>query len=374
MNILIAAGGTGGHLYPAIAVARELLDRDWETGILFVTTEKGKGVEILEREEFEYKTISAGGMKRKSLVEMLTAFLKLPVGLVQALFHLKFFGPDVVMGAGGYVSGPVLTAAWLLRIPRLIHEQNVLPGMTNKLLAKIVGNVAVAFPESTAYFPGARVEITGNPVRKEFFDLKPKVKEVEYKDLFTVLVFGGSQGAHSINTAMLEAAPILKKKHHHFRILHQTGETDCQWVKEIYKKLDISAEVLPFIFDMFDAFRLADLVVCRAGAMTVSELAAAGKPALLIPLPTAADNHQEINARFLEKNNAAEVILEDEFLGETLAEKIEYYMNNPLALMVVGREAKKMSEFKAAVKIATMAEKLKDGNYPGRVGKTENKN
>ncbi len=358
MNILIAAGGTGGHLYPAIAVARELLDKNWETGILFITTKKGKGVEILKREEFNYKTIAVGGMKKKSLFELLASFLKLPIGLVQTLFHIKIFRPDIVMGCGGYASGPVLLAAWALRVPRLIHEQNVLPGITNKLLARIADKIAVAFPESIAHFSGSRIEITGNPVRKEFFDLKPKVKEVEQKALFTVLVFGGSQGARAINMAMLEAAPILRKNKKAFRILHQTGKIDFQWVKNKYEEFEINSEVRPFIFDMFDAFRLADLVVCRAGAMTLSELAAAGKPALLVPLPTASDNHQEINARTLEKNNAAEVILEDEFLGQKLAEKIEFYIDNPLVLAVVGREIHGFAKPEAATKIAAMMENL----------------
>lgn len=358
MKILIAAGGTGGHLYPAIAVARELLDRDWETKVLFITTKKRCGVEILQKEELEFRTIAASGMKRKSFFEILISLFKLPIGFLQALFHIAIFRPNVALGAGGYVSGPVLAAAWLLRIPRLIHEQNVLPGVTNKMTARIANRIAVAFRETADYFPRSNVEVTGNPVRKEFFEIKPRVTDVEHKDQFTLLVFGGSQGSHAINMGMVEAASILMDFPKPFSIFHQTGEADLEWVKEKYEEFGVQAEVKPFIFDMFDAFRLADLIVCRAGAMTLSELAAAGRSAILIPLPTAADNHQEVNARALERNHAAEIVMEDAFLGDKLAEKISYYMENPLALMVVGEEIKKFAKPDAALRIALMTEEL----------------
>lgn len=358
MKILIAAGGTGGHLYPAIAVARELLDRNWETKVLFITTKKGCGVEILRREELEFRTIAAGGMKRKSLPDILKSLFKLPFGFLQAVFYMAVFRPDVALGAGGYVSGPVLAAAWLFRVPRLIHEQNVLPGATNRIAARIANGIAVGFKESADYFPRSRTEATGNPVRREFFEIKPRLKDVENVDQFTLLIFGGSQGSHAINMAMVEAAAVLMDFPRPISILHQSGTADFEWIKEKYEELGVKADVQPFIFDMFDAFRFADLIVCRAGAMTLSELAAAGKPAILIPLPTAADNHQEINARALERNHAAEVLLEDEFLGERLAEKITYYMENPLALMVVGEEIKKFAKPDAASRIAMMAEDL----------------
>jgi len=358
MNILIAAGGTGGHLYPAIAVAREILDREWESRILFITTRKGCGVEILKREGFEFRTIAAGGLKKKSPAEMIGSLLKLPIGLVQALFYMASFRPDVVMGAGGYVSGPALAAAWMFGAPRFIHEQNVLPGITNRLAARIARRIAVGFPSARRYFPRSRVHVTGNPVRREFFDLKPRIRKEGPGDVFTLLAFGGSQGAHSINQAMLEAAFLLTRSERPFRVLHQTGKADCQWTKEKYAQMGVNAEVKPFIFDMFDAFRLADLVVCRAGAMTLSELAAAGKPAILIPLQTAADNHQEMNARSLERESAAQVLLDDEFLGKRLSERIHYYMDNPLALVVVGREVGKFARPDAASGIADIAEDL----------------
>ena len=345
-------------MYPAIAVARELLDKDWNARILFITTKKGCGVEVLKREEFEYRTIVAGGMKKKSLRDMLVSLVKLPLGFLQALFHVALFRPDVALGAGGYVTGPALAAAWFLKTPVLIHEQNALPGAANRMLARIAGKIALAFPETVRYFPSARTAVTGNPVRKEFFEIKPKVKEVERQDLFTVLAFGGSQGAHAINMAMLRAVPRLGARVRELRILHQTGKADYEEVERGYREMGVLAEVKPFIYDMFDAFRLADLVICRAGAMTLSELAAAGKPAVLIPLPTAADNHQEVNARALEKKNAAEVLFEDELLPERLAAKIAYYMENPLALLVVGDEVKKFSRPDAASRIASLVEEL----------------
>lgn len=358
MNVLIASGGTGGHLYPAVALAREFLDRDWETKILFLTTKKGCGVDVLSREEIKFKTIIAGGLKKKALFEMVLSILKLPVGFIQSLFYVFCFKPHIVIGTGAYISGPVLAAAWLARIPRMILEQNVRPGITNRMLSRVVDKIVVAFPESLKHFPESRTEVAGNPVRKEFFEIKPRLKEMEEPDPFTILVFGGSQGARSINQAMLKSAPSLIDSGKSFRILHQTGEADCQWVRSSYEEMGINAEAKPFIYDMFDAFRLADLIVSRSGAMTLSELTAAGKAALLIPLPSAADNHQEINARSLEKNNAAEVIIDNEFLADNLSAKLKYYMENPLALHVVGQEAKKLAQSDAVSRIAIIAENL----------------
>jgi UDP-N-acetylglucosamine--N-acetylmuramyl-(pentapeptide) pyrophosphoryl-undecaprenol N-acetylglucosamine transferase len=318
LRIVIAGGGTGGHLYPGIAVAREVLKRRADAHVSFAGTERGIEARVLPREGFALDIIRSGGLKGKSMVDTLRGLALVPLGLVDAWRILSMRRPHLVIGVGGYSSGPVVMAAALRRIPTMLLEQNAVPGLTNRLLAPVVRAAAVTF-ESTRRFFGAKAFVSGNPVRPEFLaeaDVTPEARPA------TVLVFGGSQGAHAINAAMSAAAPLLAANPATPYVVHQTGERDVDLVRTAYERAGLKAEVVPFLYDMGQRLRSADLVVCRAGATTLAELTAAGKAAILIPLPTATDDHQRKNAEALAADGAADVLLQADATGQRLAERI----------------------------------------------------
>jgi UDP-N-acetylglucosamine--N-acetylmuramyl-(pentapeptide) pyrophosphoryl-undecaprenol N-acetylglucosamine transferase len=320
MKIMIAGGGTGGHLYPGIALAKAFRGRFARCEILFVGTEKGIESRILPREDFPLKTIKVEGWIGKKFWTLIKTLFRFPGSLAESFRLLKEFRPDLVIGVGGYASGPVLMMATLLNMKRIILEQNVIPGLTNKVLGKYVHQVFASFDGSRSYFPQERFFCSGNPVRREILTLSGK-KE---KPGMTILVFGGSQGAHSINQAVVEAFDVLAGEGTpSIQWIHQTGPQDFTWVREEYEKRKISAKVEPFIYDMATAYASADLVVCRAGATTLAELTACGKPAILIPFPFAAHHHQEKNALYLKKKGAAEVIEAKSLSGRILAGRIK---------------------------------------------------
>ena len=319
MKIIIAGGGTGGHLYPGIALARSFQGRFQKCEILFVGTEKGIESKILPREGFPLRTIKVEGWIGKKSAALIRALFRFPASLLESYRLIKEFGPDLVVGVGGYASGPVLVTAVLMNIKRIILEQNVIPGLTNKVLGKFVHQVFASFDGSRPYFPEQKFFYSGNPVRKEILSVSGK-KEGEG---ITILVFGGSQGAHSINQAVVEALDLLGEDHFSsIRWIHQTGPHDLEWIREAYAKRKISAEVEPFIYDMARAYALSDLVICRAGATTLAELTACGKPAILIPFPFAAHNHQEKNALYMKKRGAAEMIGAKNLSGNSVAKQI----------------------------------------------------
>lgn len=320
LRVVIAGGGTGGHLYPGIAVARELLATRPGSVVTFAGTTRGIESRVVPREGFELDTIRSGGLKGKSIVERARGASLIPLGLADAWGLLSRRRPDLVMGVGGYSSGPVVLVASLRGIPTMLLEQNAVPGLTNRLLARVVRAAAVTY-ESTGAFFGRKAFVSGNPVRAEFVRATQAAPSAAGPDV-RLLVFGGSQGAHAINVAMVEAAPALAALGLPLRLVHQTGERDVEMVRGGYAAAGVEAKVEPFIYDMGTQLAEADLVICRAGATTLAELTAAGKPSVLIPLPTATDDHQRKNAEALAGAGAAEVLLQKDATGAVLAQTV----------------------------------------------------
>lgn len=351
MKVLFAAGGTGGHIYPAIAVAKEVLRRDSASEIKFVGTERGLETKLVPQNGFDLLTIDSAGLKNMGLVGQLKGMLLLPKSFLQARKLLKQFKPDVVVGAGGYVTGPVLLMASFLKIPTLVMDSNALPGFTNRQLARFIDKAALTFEESVKFFPNKGVVI-GNPVRKEFFEVEPKARGTKVN----LLIFGGSQGARAINFAMVDALGHLPKDK--LNIVHQTGEHDFEKIEEGYKEANWQADIRRYITDMVSEFAKADLVICRAGATTCAELAAAGKVGIMIPLPTAADDHQRKNAEALQNAGAAKMILQKDLTGESLAKEIESLINSPEKITEMELAAKKIAKKDAAELAVNIIEEL----------------
>jgi len=322
LRVVIAGGGTGGHLYPGIAVARELVRRQPTAQVSFAGTARGIESRVVPREGFSLDVIRSGGLKGKSAVERARGLALLPLSAIDAWRLLSRRRPHLVIGVGGYSSGPVVLAAVLRSIPTMLLEQNAEPGLTNRWLGRVVDAAAVSFESTTAFF-GAKAFVSGNPVRAEFFSEVQEVHGVPRDaGLVKVLVFGGSQGAHAINVAMVEAAAELAAGRPHLHLTHQTGERDVEMVRVAYRAAGLEGEVEPFLYDMGARLRQADFAVCRAGATTLAELTAAGKPALLVPLPTATDDHQRRNAEALQAAGAADVLLQPSMTGAELARQI----------------------------------------------------
>src|SRR5579872_3937422 len=322
--VVIAGGGTGGHLYPGVAVARELLSRRPDVRIVFAGTARGIEARVIPREGFELDLIRSAGLKGKSVVDGARGALLIPAGLLDAWRIVSKRRPDLVIGVGGYSSGPVVLVAALRGVPTMLLEQNAVPGLTNRWLARFVQAAAVTF-DSTQSFFGAKAFVSGNPVRPEFFATAGRNQESardEQASVTRVLVFGGSQGAHAINVAMVEAAPRLAAVGASLRLTHQTGERDVEMVRAGYREAGLQADVEPFLFDMERRLRQADVIVCRAGMTTLAEIEAVGKAAILIPLPTAADDHQRKNAEALVAAGAAELLLQRDASGDALADRV----------------------------------------------------
>ena len=320
--VVIAGGGTGGHLYPGIAVARELLRRRPDAVVTFAGTAAGIESRVLPKEGFALDVLRSAGLKGTSPAALARGLRLLPLSGLDAWRILSRRRPDLVIGVGGYSSGPVVLAAAARRIPTMLLEQNAAPGFTNRLLARVVRSAAVTFDPTLAFFRG-RGFVAGNPVRPEF--LVPGAATGEAGGAgragpSRVLIFGGSQGAHAINMAMVAAAPRLAAAG--VAITHQTGERDRAVVRDAYEQAGLAARVEPFLYEMHREMKAADVVVCRAGATTIAELTAAGKAAVLIPLPTAADDHQRLNAEVLARAGAADLLEQKALTGETLAARI----------------------------------------------------
>lgn len=353
----MAAGGTGGHIYPGIAVATEILSRNPEAEIRFVGTSRGLEAKIVPENGFQLSIIDSMGLKNVGLLGKIRAISVLPRSFFQSWRLIREFKPDVVVGAGGYVSGPVLLTASLMKIPTVIMDSNALPGFTNRVLAPFVTKAALTFEEALPFF-GKKGVVTGNPVRSEFFEIKPR-RRVENK--LSILIFGGSQGAKAINDAVIEALPFLKDYKPRLRIVHQTGELDFERVKNAYEKqgwAQEEVEVFPYIQNMPKHFAESDLIICRAGATTCAELAAAGRASIMIPLPTAADDHQRRNAEALQRIGATEMILQKDLRGQLLAGKIISFINFPERLEGMAQSIKKIAKKDAARKTADLIEEV----------------
>jgi len=358
VRLVVAGGGTGGHLFPGIAVAEEFLARDNNNEALFVGTERGIEARILPRLGFRLEFISAAGIRGKSGVSQIKGLAMLLYGYAQARRILKEFRPDRVLGVGGYASGPVVLAAGGMRIRCFIHEQNAIPGFTNKFLARIAGQVFVSLEGSEQFFPGEKTLLTGNPIRKEILaafaqgENPPALSGVPLSERgggdFRLLVFGGSAGAHSINQALVAALPFLSRYRERLVITHQTGENDLAEVREVYGREGFRAEAIPFIDNMASAYRLADLIICRAGATTVAEVTACGKPCIFIPYPYAVDDHQRRNGEALVNKGAGFILLDRELSGESLARLIMELLDNPERIAEAGRNARSLARPDAA--------------------------
>lgn len=330
-KIILAGGGTGGHIYPAIAIAEGLNKNFPNADILFIGTDRGLEKELVTKAGFPLKTIRVKGFRRKLSFDTLVSIKELAHGALDSLNLIKREKPALVIGTGGYVAGPVLFFASIMGVPSVIHEQNVTPGVTNKILSRFVDRIFISFPDSVKYFPKGKTFLVGNPVRKEISkgDRQSALKRFGLSpDIPVVLCFGGSQGSARINEAICHIIASIKDTAR-FQLIHITGKNHYDKIKSILANKGIDVDrlghiiVRPYIYEMQDAYAAADLVISRAGALSISELSVCGKPAILIPLPTAANHHQDYNAKFMEKNGAAVVLVEEKLSGESLLNTIE---------------------------------------------------
>lgn len=349
LRLVVAGGGTGGHLFPGIAVAEAFMTRNDANRVLFVSTGNPFERSVLDRRGFPLATVAIEGIKGRGRWRQLAAALKIPLAVLQSLWILGRFRPDLVLGVGSYAAGPVVLAAWLLRCKIVLHEQNILPGITNRILARFADRFYASFPETRQAAGNTPFRVTGNPVRaaiRQLADRPPETGQPAGRPL-TVLVAGGSQGAHSINQAVLATLDHLEDPAA-INWVHQTGARDLQMVSDAYAARGISARVQAFYDDMDRRYAGADLLICRAGATTVAEITAIGRAAIFIPFPFAADNHQQLNAEALVQADAAEMILERELSGERLAQKIDFYRNHQAALAAMADRARELGRPDAA--------------------------
>ncbi len=331
MKVVIAGGGTGGHVYPGVTIARTLVERDPTIQVLFIGTKKGLEADVVPREGFRLVTIGVDAFKRRLSVGTVLAAFRACGALAQSLAILAREKPRVVIGTGGYVSGPAVLAAWMMRIPTLVHEQNVFPGVTTRLLSRVASTVATTYVESSRYLARrARVVVTGNPVRRSILTASRREGAETFgldRNLPTLLVFGGSQGARAINDAMVEALEGIARRPD-VQVIHQTGRADhARVVRELEARGVLQAGkgrlvIEPYLYQMDRAMACADLVVCRAGAISIAEITARGLPAILVPFPGAAEGHQEKNARALERAGAAVVVLQRDLAGPALLQMV----------------------------------------------------
>lgn len=356
ISLVIAGGGTGGHLYPGIAIARELQRRRPGSPLLFVGTSRGLETRIVPAEGFPLALIEIGALNRVGWRQQLRTLTALPRTCLEAARILRRQRPDLVLGVGGYASGPVVLVAALMGIPTLVAEQNALPGFTNRLLARFVDAAAIAFEEARRYF-GRRAVLTGNPVRTEFLSLAPRPPR-EAGTLLRVLVTGGSQGARAVNRAMVESLPLLQQAGAPLQVTHQTGVRDLGWVADAYREAGFPAEVVPFLERMEESFAKADLVICRAGATTVAELAAAGRAALLIPFPQAADDHQRKNAEAVVRVGGGVMIAETDLTPARLARELLDLAGNPDRLSRMAQAIRQLARPNAAGQVVDLIAQL----------------
>src|SRR6266566_1024132 len=360
MRLLIAAGGTGGHIYPAIAVAKEVMRRDAKSVVRFVGTTRGLENRLVPQAGFELSIIESAGLVNMGLWQRLRGLLVLPKSFLEAHRLIKSFTPEVVVGAGGYVSGPVVLMAVLMRYPTVVMELNAVPGFTNRRLARFVDAASVSFEATLPYFHGQGV-VTGNPVRGEFFDIKPKQRDPR---LFSLLIFGGSQGSRAINNAMIAALPHLEPYRQRMRVTHQTGKSDFEKVRSAYEAASWKeqAEVREYIDEMMTACAENDLIVSRAGATTSAELMAAGKPTVMVPLPGQLE--QRRNAEALRDTGAARMILQEELTGERLANEIVSLIDAPDEITRMEAAARKLARPHAAETAVDLIEAVSGGGTP----------
>lgn len=353
LKVMIAGGGTGGHVYIGVAIARELLRRDSKHDFLFVGTRQGLESSIVPREGFRLECIVSAGLKGMGIRNLLRNAMLVPNSLLQSRRLVKSYGPDSVIGVGGYSSGPVVLAARWMGRRALIIEPNAHPGITNRWLAPFVDRAALALPDAGRFF-GDKGVVTGIPVREEFHRIAPR----KVRKPFTLLVYGGSQGSHALNSLVCGALADLKSAGQSLRLIHQTGERQFDEVRRAYGAAGVEAEVRPFLPRIFEEFTRTDLILSRAGAGTVAELTAAGKAAILVPFPHAADDHQTKNALALQAHGAAKMIAEKDWRPGRLLVEIRQLMEHPEEIERMEQAARSLAKPEAAARIADMVMQL----------------
>lgn len=359
IRLLLTGGGTGGHLFPAVAAAQEFQRQLPDTEVMFIGTARKIDTSSLAAYGFQSEQITSYGLKGKSPLELIKALATLPLSIMQAARIIRRFRPDIILGVGGYVTGPVVVAGKIFGIPTVIHEQNSVPGLANKKLGTLVDRVCLSLPGSGADFPQEKVVYTGNPVRRNILELAkhPPVRNKGHKT--TVLVLGGSQGAKAINTLVPESLHHLPVDLlNALRVIHQTGEQDVQQVERQYGNRGMDALVQAFFADMAEVYAQADLLISRAGATTLAEIAVLGLPAILIPFPAAADNHQEKNGAHYVAGGGAILLRQQELTGEKLADTIRQLLGDGARLERMGQAMKQQAFPDAAEKIVACCLRL----------------
>jgi len=361
MRVIIAGGGTGGHLFPGLAIAEELKRRNGMTEIIFVGTEHGIEARVVPKEGYPIKFLRAEGMMGIPLHRRIPAMAKMILSFLDSYKIIKLVRPDILIGVGGYASGAIMLIAACMSIPTVILEQNCIPGFTNKVLGKFVNAICITYQESMPFFPKEKTFLTGNPVRMHI--LKGS-RESGYRffsleeNLFTVFVFGGSSGARSINTAVIDSLRSLNDLRDNIQFLHQTGSGDYEHVSNAYRDLGFRGMVTPFIYQMGEAYAVSDIVISRAGATTLAEMTALGKPAILIPYPYATGHHQELNAMKLLDMGAAKMILDSELSGESLAHSIRELYENEAMRTEMQKHSRILGRPEASEKVVDIAMSL----------------
>ncbi len=355
-RVVISGGGTGGHIYPAIAIAKELLQLEPEAKIVFIGGRGRRESTIVPGFGFDFVPVLVESFPRSLSSRWFKVAFKVPMGLVKSIAVMKSFSPHIVIGTGGYVCGPVLLGALLLRIPVLIQEQNALPGVTNRILGRWADEIHVPFDVAARFFPPGRTKITSNPVRPEIVAASGSCGKLGLtEDKLTISFLGGSQGASSINAAAVGALKHLVRFAPDIQIIHQTGSSDFPVIRKAYDELPFVSSIQPYFDKMEDVYAATHLVVCRAGAMTLAEVTTCGLPAVLIPYPFAAGGHQTFNARVLEKNGAAVMIRDEELTGERLADVLVSLIQDRQKLSFMAEKSHSLGKPGAARKIASSA-------------------
>ncbi|MBS3909352.1 MAG: undecaprenyldiphospho-muramoylpentapeptide beta-N-acetylglucosaminyltransferase [Actinobacteria bacterium] len=375
MRVIISGGGTAGHVYPGLALAAALQRAKKDLDILFVGTSAGLEATLVPQAGHGFKAIEAKGLPRKPSFKAFGTFLSAGKGTIEAVNLLRHFKPDIVIGMGAYVSLPVVGAAVLLHIPTVVHEQNAVPGLVNRVLGRVASAVAVSYPDMAEFFPrGKRVEVTGNPIRREILDAHREAAVKAFgldEKRKTLLVFGGSRGARKINEAVVEAYDTWRHNDG-LQIVHATGKINFELVKRAIEDMrrgddSLRYDALPYIDDMSVAYAGSDLLVCRSGATTIAEISAKGLPAILIPYPYATDNHQEKNARSLKDTGAAEVILDRELSGDALREMVDSLISDEGRLRAMREASLAFGKPDADENLAALVFEIGEANLPAKV-------
>jgi len=351
LKLLIAGGGTGGHVFPALAVAREWISRGKEREVVLVGTQRGIEARLVPEAGFPLETIRSAGLKGIGGMRLARNLMKLAPSMWDSFSILRRHKFAAALGVGGYAAGPVMLAAMLRRLPTVVFEPNAEPGFTNRALARMATRIATAYEAPTKLW-GSKATLTGIPVRPEFFAIAPRVPV----EPFHILITGGSQGALVINRTLVDSADLLAAQKNRISIVHQTGERDYNAVRVAYARREINAEVLPFIGNMAERFAQADLIVCRAGAITAAEIAAAGRAAIFIPFGASTDSHQLRNAQEMQSAGAARLIPEPQLTAESLSQEIFSLLDRPAELQAMAANARRLAKPRAVQDIVDLIE------------------